>query len=479
MNYPMIRFVLSWVLKVEGLLMLLPCIISVVFGEREGIIYLGLAVAAMLLGELVSRFRPANKEIYQKEGFVAVGLSWLLMSCYGAIPFVLTREIPDYIDALFEVVSGFTTTGSTILADVEVISHTSLLWRSLTHWVGGMGVLVFILMLIPAQNGSHMNLMRAESPGPDVTKFVPRVRNTAILLYKIYLTLTVLQITLLLLSGMPWFDTVCITFGTAGTGGFGVLNASCATYTPLQQWIITFFMISFGMNFGFYYLCLCRKPGEAFRLEEIRCYLAIILTSVLVITWDTRILYNNPMQGFREAFFQVGSIMTTTGFSTADFALWPALSRTVLISLMIIGACAGSTGGGIKVSRLILAFKSLRLELYQTIHPRSVRKIRMDGRPVADVTLRSLYAYLVTYVLVFGVSVIIISFDEYSFETSFTAIAATLNNIGPGMDAVGPVENYLHFSVLSKAVMIFDMLAGRLELIPMLILFYPGTWKKH
>ncbi len=479
MNYPMIRFVLSWVLKVEGLLLLLPCLISVVFREREGMIYLGVAAAAILVGEFVSWFRPENREIYQKEGFVAVGLAWLLMSCYGAVPFVLTHEIPDYINALFEVVSGFTTTGSTILTDVEALSHTSLLWRSLTHWVGGMGVLVFILMLIPGQNGSHMNLMRAESPGPDVTKFVPRVRNTAILLYKIYLAMTVLQMAVLLLTGMPWFDTVCITFGTAGTGGFGILNSSCAAYTPLQQWIIAIFMISFGVNFGFYYLCLCRKPGEAFRLEEVRCYLAIIFAAVLVITWDTRVLYRDPLQGLREAFFQVGSIITTTGFSTADFALWPALSRTILIALMIIGACAGSTGGGIKVSRLVLAFKSLRQELYQTIHPRSVRKIRMDNRPVADVTMRSLYAYLVTYVLIFGVSVMIISFDEYSFETSFTAIAATLNNIGPGMDAVGPVENFLHFSVLSKLVMIFDMLAGRLELFPMLILFYPGTWKKH
>lgn len=479
MNYPMIRFVLSWVLKVEGLLLLIPCIISVVFHEWEGMIYLALAAAAILLGESVSWFRPANREIYQKEGFVAVGLSWLLMSCYGAVPFVLTREIPSYINALFEVVSGFTTTGSTILGDVEALSHTSLIWRSLTHWVGGMGVLVFVLMLIPAQNGSHMNLMRAESPGPDVTKFVPRVRNTAIILYKIYLTLTVLQMAVLLLTGMPWFDTVCITFGTAGTGGFGVLNSSCADYTHLQQWIITIFMSAFGINFAFYYLCLCRKPGEAFRLEEVRCYVAIMLAGALLISWDLRTLYGNPLHGIREAFFQTASIMTTTGFSTTDFALWPALSRTILICLMIIGACAGSTGGGIKVSRLILAVKSIFQELYQTIHPRSVRKIRMDGRPVPDVTLRSMYAYLVTYVIIFGLSVMVISFDEYSFETSFTAIAATLNNIGPGMDAVGPVENFAHFSVLSKLVMIFDMLAGRLELIPMLILFYPGTWKKH
>ena len=479
MNYPMIRFVLSWVLKVEGLLLLFPCLISVIYQEREGMIYLALAAAAILMGELFSRFRPENRAIYQKEGFVAVGMAWLLMSFYGAVPFVLTREIPDYIDALFEIVSGFTTTGSTILADVEAMSHTSLLWRSLTHWVGGMGVLVFILMLIPAQNGSHMNLMRAESPGPDVTKFVPRVRNTAILLYKIYLSMTICQMLMLLLTRMPWFDAVCITFGTAGTGGFGVLNDSCGSYTPLQQGIINFFMIAFGMNFSFYYLCLCRKPGEAFRLEEIRWYLAIILSSVLLITWDLRFLYRNPLSSLRNAFFQVGSIMTTTGFTTVDFEQWPSLSRMILLLLMVIGACAGSTGGGIKVSRLILAFKSQGQELYQTIHPRSVRKIRMDGRPVSDVTLRTLYAYLVTYVLIFAVSVLLVSFDEFSFETNFSAIAATLNNIGPGLDAVGPVENFSKFSILSKLVMIFDMLAGRLELFPVLVLFYPGTWKRH
>lgn len=479
MNYPMIRFVLSWVMKVEGLLLLLPCMIAVIFREEEGLIYLSLAAAAILAGELLSRLRPENREIYQKEGFVAVGLSWLLMSCYGAVPFVLTGEIPDYVNAAFEIVSGFTTTGSTILSDVEAMSRTSLLWRSLTHWVGGMGVLVFILMLIPAQNGSHMNLMRAESPGPDVSKFVPRVRNTAILLYKIYIAMTVAQMLALLLTGMYWFDTLCITFGTAGTGGFGVLNDSCAAYTPVQQVIITIFMIAFGVNFGFYYLCLCRKPGEAFGMEEVRCYLAIILTAGLVIAWDVRIIYQSPLEGLRHAFFQVGSIMTTTGFSTADFNLWPSLSRTILVALMIIGACAGSTGGGIKVSRLILAVKSLGQELYQTIHPRSVRRIRIDRRPVSDETLRSMYAYLVTYVLIFGLSIILISFDEFSFETNFTAIAATLNNIGPGLGSVGPVENFSHFSVLSRIVMIFDMLAGRLELFPMLVLFYPGTWKRH
>ena len=479
MNFPMIRFVLSWVLKVEGLLLLLPCLIAVIYQEQQGFIYLAFAAAAMLVGELVSRIQPKNREIYQKEGFVAVGLSWILMSCYGAMPFVLTKEIPRYINALFEIVSGFTTTGSTILSDVEVMSHTSLIWRSLSHWVGGMGVLVFILMLIPSQNGSHMNLMRAESPGPSVSKFVPRVKNTAILLYKIYLTMTILQILLLLVTGMPWFDSVCIAFGTAGTGGFGVLNASCGAYTPLQQGIIAVFMIAFGVNFGFYYLWLCRKPKEALHMEEVNCYIAIILVAVALITWDLRSMNMNPLHNHRLAVFQVGSIMTTTGFTTADFDLWPSLSRTILLALMVIGACAGSTGGGIKVSRLILAFKSLGQELYQIIHPRSVRKIRMDKRPVADATMRSLYAFLLTYIMVFAVSILLISFDEYSFETNFSAIAATLNNIGPGLDAVGPVCNFDGFSDLSKFVMIFDMLAGRLELFPMLVLFYPGTWRKH
>ncbi len=479
MNNGMIRFVLSWILRVEGLLMLLPCVIALIYGEQEGWIYLFLAVIVFVFGFLLSR-RPAHMEIYQKEGFVAVGLSWILLSCTGAIPFVITKEIPNYLNALFEIVSGFTTTGASILSDVEALSHTSLFWRSFSHWIGGMGVLVFILMLLPMNSGgSHMNLMRAESPGPEVTKFVPRVRATARLLYKIYLGLTVLELLLLLITRMYWFDALCITFGTAGTGGFGVLNSSCGSYTVIQQWIITVFMLAFGVNFSFYYLMIIRKPGEALKMEEVRTYLLIVLAAVGLIVWNISGSYDGMHHTIRDAAFQVASIITTTGFSTTDFNTWPSLSRTILLTLMMIGACAGSTGGGIKVSRVLVMVKEIKEEIRMLLHPRSIRKLRMDGHIVQEQTLRSIMAFLVAYFVLFWVSFMIISFDGFSIETNFSAVAATLNNIGPGLDAVGPVRNYFAYGAVSKVVLIFDMLAGRLELLPIFVLLYPGTWKRH
>ena len=479
MNYGMIRFILGWVLKVEGLLMLLPCLIALVWGEREGLVYLVLAGAAVLIGFALSR-RPKVMEIYQKEGFVSVGLSWILMSCFGAVPFVITGEIPNYLNAVFEIVSGFTTTGATILTDVEVVSHTSLFWRSFSHWIGGMGVLVFILMLIPMRNsGSHMNLMRAESPGPEVTKFVPRVRATARLLYKIYLGLTIAEMALLLVTGMYWFDAVCISFGTAGTGGFGVLNSSCASYTPVQQWILTVFMLAFGVNFSFYFLILSRKSKEAFKLEEVRWYLWLFAAAAALITGNIIGLYHHAGVSVRDAAFQTASIMTTTGFTTADFNTWPSFSKTILVSLMMIGACAGSTGGGIKVSRALIMAKSVKEEIRLLLHPRSIRRMRINGSLVQDVTLRSTYAYILSYILVYGCSLLIVSLNGFSFETNFTAVAATLNNIGPGLADVGPSGNFLGFSALSKIVLIFDMLAGRLELLPIFVLLYPSTWKRH
>ena len=475
----MVGYVLAWVLKVEGYLMLLPCLISLVYREREGGVYLILAVIAIAAGELLSFRKPKHMELYQKEGFVAVGLSWLLLSCYGAVPFVLTGEIPFYIDALFEIISGFTTTGSSILPDVEALSHVSLFWRSFSHWIGGMGVLVFILMLIPSSGGLHMNLMKAESPGPEVSKFVPRVRNTARILYRIYLVLTLAQIVILLLTGMHWFDTLCLTFGSAGTGGFGILRDSVASYTPLQQWIITIFILCFGVNFSFYYLIRSKKPRDAFRMEEVRAYFVIVLAAVGVITWNILPMYKNTGESLRHAAFQVASIITTTGFTTADFNLWPSVSRTILVALMVCGACAGSTGGGIKVSRLVLIIKSIRNELTHMVHPRSVRKIRMDGRVVGDQTLRSLYVFMIAYFLIFAAAILAISFDGYDFETNFTAVAATLNNIGPGLGAVGPVGNFAAYSPFSKIILCICMLAGRLELWPVFVLFYPGTWKRH
>ncbi|MSS82965.1 TrkH family potassium uptake protein [Acidaminococcus fermentans] len=480
MNYPVIGQVLSWILCTEGALMLLPCIISLVYREDQGMIYFALAILAIALGYLTGRRKVKNKAIYQREGFVAVGLSWVLLSLYGAIPFVLTGEIPCYVDAVFEIVSGFTTTGSSILSDVEALSHTSLFWRSFSHWIGGMGVLVFILMLIPTnRGGTQMNLMKAESPGPDVSKFVPRVRNTAIVLYKIYLGMTLIMIALLALTGMNWFHNLCITFGTAGTGGFGIINDSCASYTPIQQWIITLFMIAFGVNFGFYYLFLITRFKEAFAMEEVRAYLGIILASGLAIAWQIRDRFETLEEALRAAFFQVGSIMTTTGYSSVDFDLWPSFSKCILVLLMIVGACAGSTGGGVKVSRVVLTCKSIFLELGQVLHPHGVQRMRMDGKTVDSKMLNSIYIFLTTYFLIFFLSVLAVSLDGFNFETNFTAVAATLNNIGPGLAGVGPTRNFYAYSHLSKLILIFDMLAGRLELLPMLILFYPRTWTKN
>ncbi len=480
MNYPVIGRVLSWILCTEGALLLLPSLISLIYREDQGMIYFALALLALAIGYVTSRRKIRNKAIYQREGFVSVGLSWVLLSLYGAIPFVLTGEIPSYVDAVFEIVSGFTTTGSSILSDVEAMSHTSLFWRSFSHWIGGMGVLVFILMLMPTnRGGTQMNLMKAESPGPDVSKFVPRVRNTAIVLYKIYLGMTLLMIALLALTGMNWFHNLCITFGTAGTGGFGILNDSCASYTPIQQWIITLFMIAFGVNFGFYYLSLIFRFREALAMEEVRAYVGIILAFGLAITWQIRDRFDTLEQALRAAFFQVGSIMTTTGFSTVDFDLWPSFSKTILVLLMVVGACAGSTGGGVKVSRVVLTCKSIFLELGQILHPHGVQRMRMDGKSVDSKMLNSIYIFLITYFLIFFLSILAVSLDGFNFETNFTAVAATLNNIGPGLAGVGPTRNFGDYSLPSKLVLIFDMLAGRLELLPMLILFYPRTWMKH
>ena len=475
----MIRYILGRVLRIEGIVMLLPCLVALIYQERQGIVYLCCGAVIFLIGFALSAKKPRDTAFYQKDGFAAVALSWIVISLFGAIPFVITREIPFYIDALFEIVSGFTTTGASILQDVEALSHASLIWRSFSHWIGGMGVLVFLLMLMPGEGGSRMNLMRAESPGPSVSKFVPHVRDTAIRLYQIYIALTLAEIGLLILSGMACFDAVCISFGTAGTGGFGVLNTSCASYTAIQQIIITVFMIMFGMNFTFYYLILRKKAGMALRMEEVRAYIIVILVAIGLITINIMTLYPTFGDALRNASFQVGSVITTTGFSTVDFNLWPQLSRMILLALMFIGACAGSTGGGLKVSRVLILGKTIRRELKSVAHPRSVNKIRMDGQQVPHETLRSINVYLVIFILIFIVSFLVISLDNFSMEANFSAVAATINNIGPGLDIVGPAGHYADFSVLSKLVLSFDMLVGRLELLPMLILFLPSTWKRR
>lgn len=479
MNISMILYFLGWVLKIEGILMILPCAIALIYQELSGLYFLGTGLFCVISGWLMSRKKPSDTVFYAKEGFVSVALSWIVLSIFGALPFYFSGEIPLFADALFEVISGFTTTGASVLSDVEVLSRCMVMWRSFTHWIGGMGVLVFILAVLPLAGGYNMHIMRAESPGPSVGKLVPRVKLTAKILYVIYFSMTVLQILILLASGMPWFDSLAMSFGTAGTGGFGILNSSCGSYTAFQQVILTIFMILFGINFNVYYLFLIKKPKDALHCEEMRGYLAIIAASILLIAWNIREYYPTILQAIRHSAFQVASIITTTGYSTADFDLWPSFSKTILVILMFVGACAGSTGGGIKVSRIAIAFKTVKKEMSSLIHPRSIKILKYEGKPIEHTVLRSINTYLITYMLIFACSVLLISLNEFDSTTNFTAVAATLNNIGPGLEKVGPTCNFGIYSPFSKYVLMFDMLAGRLELFPMLLLFSPRTWMKE
>jgi trk system potassium uptake protein TrkH len=396
----------------------------------------------------------------------------------GAVPFVLSGAISNPIDALFETVSGFTTTGASILSDVESLPHCVLIWRSFTHWIGGMGVLVFMLCLLPLTGGYHMNLMRAESPGPSVSRLVPKVQSTAKILYSIYLALTLLEVVFLLLGKMPIFDTICTAFGTAGTGGFGIKNDSIAGYSTYLQVVITVFMILFGVNFNVYFLILTRKFTAAFKNEETRYYFGIIAVSIIIITLNTRHMFSNIGVAFQQTAFQVGSIITTTGFATTDFNEWPVISRTILVMLMFVGASAGSTGGGIKVSRFVILCKTVRKELQLYLHPHAIKKVKMDGKAISHEVVRSTNVFLIVYVMIFSASVLLIGFDNFDLVTNFTAVAATFNNIGPGLELVGPTQNFALFSPFSKCVLIFNMLAGRLEIFPLLLLFVKDTWKK-
>lgn len=478
MNYSIVLYILGCVLKFESAFLVLPALVGLIYREHASVSYLAVAVLCLILGILLTHKKPRSTNLYTREGFVAVALSWIIMSIFGAIPFVLTGDIPFYVDALFETISGFTTTGSSILTDVESISKASLFWRSFSHWIGGMGVFVFIMAILPMMGGSTMNLMKAESPGPSVSKLVPHVKDTAKILYGIYIAITICEATILRALGMPLFDSLTTTFGTVGTGGFGIRNDSIAGYSPAIQITITVFMILSGINYTAYFYILTGKIKELFKIEEVRWYLAIIFGSVAVITWNVRSLYPTFSETLRHAFFQVGSIITTTGYATTDFDLWPALSKTLLVTLMFIGACAGSTSGGIKVSRILILLKTIRKELSLIIHPRQVKKIRMDGHPVDHETLRSANVFLVVYFVLLLTSMLLISVDEFDFSTNFTSVVTVLNNIGPGLNLVGPTQNFSIFSPFSKFVLMFDMLAGRLELFPMMILLMPSTWKR-
>lgn len=478
MNYSIVLYILGCVLKFESAFLVLPALVGLIYREHASVSYLAVAVLCLILGVFLTHKKPRSTNLYTREGFVAVALSWIIMSIFGAIPFVLTGDIPFYVDALFETISGFTTTGSSILTDVESISKASLFWRSFSHWIGGMGVFVFIMAILPMMGGSTMNLMKAESPGPSVSKLVPHVKDTAKILYGIYIAITICEATILRALGMPLFDSLTTTFGTVGTGGFGIRNDSIAGYSPAIQITITVFMILSGINYTAYFYILTGKIKELFKIEEVRWYLAIILGSVAVITWNVRSLYQTFNETLRHAFFQVGSIITTTGYATTDFDLWPALSKTLLVTLMFIGACAGSTSGGMKVSRILILLKTIRKELSLIIHPRQVKKIRMDGHPVDHETLRSANVFLVVYFVLLLTSMLLISVDEFDFTTNFTSVVTMLNNIGPGLNLVGPTQNFSIFSPFSKFVLMFDMLAGRLELFPMMILLMPSTWKR-
>lgn len=479
MNYSMVFYILGHILKFESAFLMLPVIVGLLYGEDDVTAYLFVAALCLILGMILSRKRPESPSLYTREGFVTVALSWIIMSVFGAMPFVLSGDIPSYVDALFETISGFTTTGSSILADVETLSHANLFWRSFTHWIGGMGVFVFIMAILPLMGGSTMNLMKAESPGPSVSKLVPHVKDTAKILYGMYLAITVAEIILLCIFGMPLFDSLCTAFGTVGTGGFGIKNSSIAAYSPALQNIVTIFMILSGINYSFYFLVLSKKIKDAFHIEEVRWYLLIILIAVIAIIYDIRSLYPTLGETARHAFFQVGSIITTTGYATTDFDLWPSMSKTILVVLMFIGACAGSTGGGMKVSRLVILFKTIKKELSLISHPREVRKIRMDGHVVEHSILRGSNVFLVIYFVVLLGSTLLVSIDEFDFTTNFTAVVSALNNIGPGLNLVGPTQNFSLFSPFSKVVLMFDMLAGRLELFPMMALLIPSTWKRR
>jgi len=477
MNTSMIRYILGSVLKIESLLMLLPCIIAIVYHEQEGFSFLLIAVLCGILGLLMTIRKPRDNVFYLKEGCVATALAWITLSLFGSLPFILTGEIPNFTNAIFETVSGFTTTGASILNDVEALSHCSLFWRSFTHWIGGMGVLVFILAIIPMSGGSHINLMRAESPGPSVGKLVPHLRDTARILYLIYFGMTLLEILFLLIGKMPFFEALCTAIGTAGTGGFGVKNDSIASYSPYIQWVVTIFMILFGINFNAFFFFVYRKFKKALFMEEVRYYIFIILGAIAIIFVNILNTAESVFKAITDSSFQVATIITTTGFSTVNFDLWPTTSKGILVLLMFIGACAGSTGGGIKVSRIIIMIKTIIKELNSYIHPKSIKKINFEGKPVEHEVVRSINVYFITFTILFFTSVFIVTFEGRDLLTSFTAVAATINNIGPGLADVGPTCNFGFFTPLSKWVMIFDMLAGRLELFPLLILFHPTVWK--
>lgn len=481
MNVKSISRTVGLILLITGIFQLFPLLIAVIDHEPRNILaYIESLCLILLVGSALLLFsRGGNRMFSAQEGFAATGLSWIFMSAFGALPFFLSGQIPSYVDAFFEMVSGFTTTGASILTDVEALSRCNLFWRSFSHWLGGMGVLVFLLAVVPGarkNGGTGIYLMRAESPGPSVDKLTPHLRQTAMILYGIYILLTALCIVCLLLGGMPVFDSFCIAFGTAGTGGFAIKNSSMGGYSYFLQTVVTVFMFLFGVNFSLYYMLLLRKFKAVFKNEELRLYFGIAASSIVLIAINISCMYNTVYEAVHHAAFQVVSIMTTTGYGTVDFEQWPAFSKAILLSLMFIGASAGSTGGGLKVSRVLLLMKSIRRTIRKALHPRRVQPVYMDGRAVSEEVCDNVNAYLAIYCVILVLSFAIISVDGFSIGTNFSAVASCFNNIGPGFELVGATQNFSIYSDLSKIILSLDMLLGRLEIFPLLLLLSPDTW---
>ncbi len=483
MNYKIMGRFHALILAIEAVFMFPALIISIADGNSKtaGAFAISMALIACFAAFLALLSKGAKRDFYAKEGLICVGSSWVVISLFGCLPFFLSGEIPSFINALFEMVSGFTTTGASAVADVEALSRGVLYWRSFSHWLGGMGVLVFLLALLPVggkNEGFTLHLFRAESPGPEVGKLVPSLRKTARVLYLTYIVLTIINLIFLIAGNMPLFDAVCTAFGTAGTGGFGVRNDSLASYSPYIQNVTTVFMLLFGINFSCYYLLLLRKFKTVIHDEELRLYIGLVLGSVALIAINTHHLFESTGETLRHAAFQVASVITTTGFATVDFDLWSAFSKSILLILMIVGACAGSTGGGMKCARVLLLFKNLKRNIARILHPQKVQVIRVNGKTVNEQTMSNTGAYLAAYIIIILVSTLLLALDGLSLETNLSATLACFNNIGPGLDAVGPTCNYALYSPLSKCVLILDMLAGRLEIFPILILFDLHAWRR-
>lgn len=480
MNYSIIVYILGWVLNIEAVAMLLPCVVALIYGETVPLFsFLITAVVSFALGLIMHLKKPKNTKFYAKEGFAVVALSWIVISLVGAVPMVLSGDISSYLLALFETVSGFTTTGASIITDLDVISKATILWRSETNWIGGMGVLVFLLTIVPMVGGHSIQIMRAETPGPRIDKFRPKIRQMATLLYSMYFAMTVIQCVLLLLGGLSLFDAICISFGTAGTGGFAISNAGISGYNSVYiEMVVAVFMLLFAINFSIYYFLISKRFKDAVKNEELRTFLIIVLCSVVAISLNVYHLYPNAFETFRNVFFTVTAIISSAGYTTANYDLWPQFSRVLIILLMFCGACAGSTGGGMKVSRIIILVKSAFTEIAHTIHPKSINTVRLDGKKVNGETIKNVRAYFIFEMMIIAGSLLIVSLDNFDFETTFSSVVACVHNMGLGLSMISPEGNFSEFSTLSKFVLIFDMLAGRLEIMPILVFLSPRVWKK-